>query len=304
MVWAKRIFLFLLVNFLVMAVISFLLYLFNIQPFLTKQGINPGALALFCLIWGMAGALISLRLSKFMAKWLMSVQIVEPDTNDPALRELLGTIYQLGKKAGLPVNPEVGIYQSPEINAFATGSSKRNSLVAVSTGLLQRMRKDELEGVLGHEITHIANGDMVTMTLLQGIVNAFVMFLARMVAFAISRGIVRSRNVESEDGVSPIMYQMTVFLLEMVFMVLGSLVIARFSRFREFRADAGGAILAGKDKMINALYALKLSQDFHDDLTEQPAIQAFMISGREGFLKLFASHPPLEDRIARLKGCD
>lgn len=301
MVWAKRITLFLIVNLLVMAVISFLLYLFNIQPYLTRNGINPAALAAFCLMWGMGGALISLALSKVMAKWLMGVQIIEPDSRDPASQELLKTVYQLAQKAGLPAKPEVGIYNSPEINAFATGPSKKNSLVAVSTGLIQKMRKDELEGVLGHEITHIANGDMVTMTLLQGIINAFVMFLARMIAFAINRGIMRSRNGESEDGVSPIMYQMTVFLLEMVFMVLGSLVIARFSRFREFRADAGGARLAGHEKMIGALYALKRMADIQDEQVEQPAIQAFKISGQDGFLKWFATHPPLEERIARLK---
>jgi len=298
MALAKRIVLFLLVNFLVVTVISFILSFFNLQPYLSKYGLNYGSLAIFCLLWGMIGAFISLLLSKVMAKWMMGVQIIDPNTNDPNLRQLVETIHQLAKKAGLPKMPEVGIYNSPEVNAFATGPSKSNSLVAVSSGLLNRMRPEEVEGVLGHEITHIANGDMVTMTLLQGIINAFVMFFARVLAFAIARALGRKEDSES---VSPLMYQLTVFVLQIVFMILGSLVIAAYSRRREYRADAGGAILAGPQKMINALVALKKTVEIQDPSHQPEAIQAFKISSNAGLLSYFSSHPPLDERIARLQ---
>lgn len=297
---AKRIVLFLAVNFLVLAVISFLLYVFNIQPFLTSKGIQPGSLMIFCLIWGMGGAFISLALSRIMAKWMMGVTIIDPNTAQGDLRDLVTTVHQLCKKAGLPAMPEVGIYQSPEVNAFATGPTKSRALVAVSSGLLQRLDHDEVEAVLGHEVTHIANGDMVTMTLLQGIINAFVMFLARIVAYSASRFLFKR---DGEEGVgSPLVYQLIVFALEMVFMVLGMIVIARFSRFREFRADAGGARLAGKEKMIQALEALKRTIELKDPATDKPAIQAFKISNYKtsGIARLFATHPPLDERIARL----
>lgn len=297
MAWVKRITLFLLVNFLVVGIISFLLYFFNVQPFLNEHGLDIPALAIFCLIWGMGGAFISLALSKMMAKWLMGVTIIDASTPDPTLRSILQTVHQLAKKAGLPVMPEVGIYRSPEVNAFATGPSRRNSLVAVSTGLLQRMRQEEIAGVLGHEITHIANGDMVTMTLLQGIVNAFVMFMARAVAFVISKGLSKERNGSS---LSSGLFYILVFVFEILFMILGSIVVARFSRFREFRADAGGARLAGKESMIAGLRRLQQTIDVKDN-TEQPAFQALKISSRSGFMRLFASHPPLEERIARLE---
>ncbi len=293
---AKRIFLFLLVNFLVVAVISFFLYIFNIQPFLQQKGLDLPTLAIFCLIWGMGGAFISLLLSKFLAKSMMGIRIIDPDTNDPASRELLEMVYQLSRKAGLPVMPEVGIYNSPEINAFATGPSKRNSLVAVSSGLLQRMNEGQVEGVLGHEVTHIANGDMVTMTLLQGVVNAFVMFFARIIAYALTRGDRR----EGESG-GNFAYFGIVFVLEMLFMVLGSVVIATFSRRREYRADLGGAKLSSPEKMISALTALKKTIEIKDQSKDQPAFQAFKISNYSGVLKFFASHPPLDDRITRLQ---
>lgn len=299
MALAKRIVLFLLVNFCVLAVISVILSLFNIQPYLSKQGLNYGSLMIFCLLWGMAGAFISLLLSKVMAKWMMGVQIIDPNTKDPALRDVVQMVHQLAQKAGLPAMPEVGIYQSPEVNAFATGPSRKNSLVAVSTGLLNRMRRDEVEGVVGHEITHIANGDMVTMTLLQGVINAFVMFFARVIAFFIARML--GRREDSSESVSPLFYQLTVFALEIVFMILGTLVVASFSRYREFRADAGGARLAGPEKMVNALVALKKTFEIEDKSHEQPAFQAFKISSHSGFLSLFATHPPLDMRIERLK---
>lgn len=299
---AKRIFLFMAVNILVVATLSFVLYLFNIQPYLTRYGINYGSLAIFCLIWGMGGAFISLLLSKMMAKWMMGVKIIDPSTTNPLLASLVRTVHALSTKAGLPRMPEVGIYSSNEVNAFATGFSRSSALVAVSSGLVQRMGKDEIEGVLGHEVTHIANGDMVTMTLLQGVINAFVMFFARIIAFAVNQALSRSRNENSSSGFSPFIYQMTVFFFEMVFMVLGSLVIARFSRFREFRADAGGARLAGVQKMIGSLISLKQIQENPSSAEQQPkAFQAFKIAGGATIWKLFATHPPLDERIARLK---
>jgi heat shock protein HtpX len=296
---AKRIILFLMVNMAVVATVSLLLSFFNVQPYLTPYGLDYRSLAIFCLLWGMVGAFISLLLSKMMAKWMMGVQIVDPQTRDPALRSVVQMVHQLAQKAGLPKMPEVGIYDSPEVNAFATGPSRSNSLVAVSSGLLNRMGQDEVEGVLGHEITHIANGDMVTMTLLQGVINAFVMFFARIVAFALSRAL--GKRDDSESEVSPLVYQLTVFALEIVFMILGSLVIAAFSRYREFRADAGGARLAGSNKMIGALMALQRTTQLTDPAHDQQAFQAFKISSSTGLLSYFASHPPLERRIERLQ---
>lgn len=301
MALAKRIFLFLIVNVLVVSTLSFVFYFFNLQPFMTRYGLNYGSLAVFCLIWGMGGAFISLLLSKMMAKWMMGVEIIDPNTSDPSLAALIQTVYALSKKAGLPEMPEVGIYRSAEVNAFATGPSRSRALVAVSTGLLQRMGKDEVEGVLGHEVTHIANGDMVTMTLLQGVINAFVMFFARIIAFGINQALSRSKD-DNSSSFSPFIYQLTVFFFEMVFMVLGSIIIARFSRFREFRADAGGARLAGPHKMIASLLSLQQFQEIKQPTNNQAkAFQALKISGGSPFLKLFASHPPLDERIERLR---
>jgi len=298
MTWAKRIGLFLMVNFLVIMTISIILSIFNIQPYLKGYGIDYGTLMIFCLIWGMGGALISLAMSKSMAKWMMGVQIIDPSTNDPRLRGLLDMVHGLARQAGLPGMPEVGIYRSPEVNAFATGPSKRNSLVAVSSGMLDRMNREQVEGVLGHEVSHIANGDMVTMTLIQGIVNAFVMFLARALAFVVVRAMSRDRE---GARVSPFMYYMVVMVLQVFFMILGSIVVAWFSRFREYRADAGSAHVAGREKMISALEALKQTHSIRDTEKQQEAFQALKISDGTMVLRLFATHPPLDARIKRLK---
>jgi heat shock protein HtpX len=300
MALAKRVVLFLAVNFLVVAVISFLMYIFGVQPYLTARGIDHRALAVFCLIWGMGGAFISLALSKIIAKWAMGVQIIDPNVQDPSLRAILNMVYGLAKKADLSTMPEVGIFQSPEVNAFATGPTKSRSLVAISTGLLQRLSPDEVEAVVGHEITHISNGDMVTMTLLQGVINAFVMFLARIIAFSI--GQLASRDSREGNGLSPLAYQLTVFAFEMVFMFFGMMVFAAFSRFREFRADAGGARLAGRDHMIQALQALKKTLEIRDPAVDKASFQALKISAPSGMSRLFATHPPLDERIARLRG--
>lgn len=300
MTTAKRIFLFLAINFLVVITLSIILNIFHVQPFLQGYGLDIKSLLIFCLIWGMGGAFISLALSRQMAKWMMGVHVVDPHTADPDLRQLIATVHQLARDANLPSMPEVGIFESAEPNAFATGPTKKRSLVAVSSGLLRRMNQKELEGVLAHEIAHIANGDMVTMTLIQGVVNAFVMFLARILAYAFS-GLGRSRDQGSSG--SYLSYMMFVFLFEVVFMVLGSMVVFWFSRFREFRADRGGAHLAGKEKMIAALESLQKTQAIHDPHTEKPSFEPLKISARKktGLMKLFASHPPLEERISRLR---
>ncbi|MCM2277438.1 MAG: protease HtpX [Oligoflexia bacterium] len=301
MAWAKRIFLFIAVNFLVVITLNIVLRLFGVQPYLTAYGLDYNSLMAFCLVWGMGGALISLALSRVMAKWMMGVRVIDPDTRDPGAQELLQTVYQLARGAGLPAMPEVGIYDSPEVNAFATGPTRSRALVAVSSGLLNRMRRDEIEGVLGHEIAHVANGDMVTMTLVQGVVNAFVMFLSRAIAFAVAQAARGDRDERDRAGMSYGLYYMVSFVLEILFMILGSMVVAWFSRYREFRADEGGARLAGRQNMIQALEALRRTYELVDP-TAQPAIQALKISGRgSGLMRLFASHPALEERIARLQ---
>lgn len=296
---ARRILLFLAVNILVVATLSVILSIFHIQPFLTGYGLDLRSLLIFCLVWGMGGALISLALSKQMAKWIMRVRIVDPKTPDPQLRHLIALIDRLAKEASLPNSPEFGIFESPEPNAFATGPSKSRSLIAVSTGLLRQMSEGEIEGVLAHEMTHIANGDMVTMTLVQGVINAFVMFLARILAYFFS-GFGKSRDGGNTG--SYLTYALFVFLFEMVFMILGSMVVCWFSRWREFRADRGGARLSSKEKMIAALKTLQHLQKISDPRADKASFQALKISTRklEGWKRLFATHPPLEERIERL----
>lgn len=303
MAWFRRAAFFIGLNIVVVLTISIVLNLLGIRPYLTAQGLNYGSLIAFCLIWGMGGSLISLALSKMIAKWSMGVKTIDPRTNDPQARELVETVHRLARQAGLTAMPEVGIYDSPEVNAFATGPSKRNSLVAVSSGLLYNMDRRSVEGVLGHEVAHIANGDMVTMTLLQGVVNAFVMALARIVAFAIDN-FLRGRD-ENGSGLGHFGYIMVVWVLEMLFFIPGSMVIAYFSRLREYRADKGGAQYAGRENMIGALRTLMRVHEVNEspEVQSAPAVAALKIaSGRRSNLALlFSTHPPLEDRIARLE---
>jgi heat shock protein HtpX len=298
MAMMKRIILFFAVNALVLVTISLILNLLGVRPYLTQHGLDFNALLTFCLIWGMAGAFISLSLSRIMAKWMMGVKVIDPSQATGDERALVEAVHRLARNAGLPAMPEVGIYQSPEVNAFATGPTRARSLVAVSTGLLRRMDSQEVEAVLAHEVAHVSNGDMVTMTLLQGVVNAFVMFFARVLAYVV----MRMGSKREDEGVgSPFLYSMLVFVFEIMFMVLGSLVVAAFSRFREFRADAGGARLVGREKMIRALQALERVHEIRDPQTDKPAFQALKISNGKSMLRWFASHPPLADRIARLE---
>ena len=293
---AKRLFLFILTNLLIMAMLSIVLSLLGIRPYLSAQGIDYSSLMAFCAVWGMGGSLISLMLSKTMAKWMMGVQIIDPNTIQSDQRELVALVHRLATSAGLPKMPEVGVYDSPEVNAFATGPSRSNALVAVSTGLISRMNRGELEGVLGHEVSHIANGDMVTMTLLQGVVNAFVMFFARIAAFAVAQA------MRGDDDRSPsyLVQQLLVFAFDIVFGLLGSMVVCAFSRHREFRADSGGARLAGRDRMIGALDSLRRTQQLVD--SRQSGFQSLKIAGApKGIMALLMTHPPLEQRIERLK---
>lgn len=293
----RRIALFLATNVLVIATISLLINLLGLHPYLTRNGLNYQQLAIFCAIWGTAGAFISLFMSKFTAKWAMGVVIIDPKNATRDEGYLLDIIYQLAKKAGLNTMPEVGIYHSPELNAFATGPSKNNSLVAVSSGLLAGMNRNEIEAVLGHEISHVANGDMVTMTLVQGIVNAFALFLSRIVAYVISMAL--SRGEEKDGEMSYLAFSLLSFVFDMIFTLFGSILVASYSRWREYRADNGGARLAGRDKMIAALRRLQLGADIED--TRAPSLAALKIFGRSSWFELFSSHPPIEKRIERLQ---
>ncbi len=295
MAFVKRIFLFMAVNILIVATISILLNIFGVQPYITANGLDYEQLMIFCFIWGMGGAFISLGLSRIMAKMMMRVKIINPSTAQGAESELVEMVYRLAKSAGLQKMPEVGIYDSPEINAFATGPTKNRALVAVSAGLLNRMDRNQIEGVLGHEIAHVANGDMVTMTLLQGIVNAFVMFLARVIAFAISNA---TRSENSNRSAVPSFF--IVIALEIFLGFLGMIVVAYFSRLREFRADQGGARFAGREKMISALKALKGTTESVE--TQHASLATLKISGKmSGLAALFSTHPPLDVRIQKLE---
>jgi heat shock protein HtpX len=277
------------------------LSIFNVKPYLQSYGIDYKSLMIFCLVWGMGGAFISLALSKLMAKWMMGVKIVDPSTASSELRNLLSTVHELCRSANMSHMPEVGIFESQELNAFATGPSQKRSLIAVSTGLLRQMSQRELEGVISHEITHITNGDMITMTLVQGIINAFVMFLARALAFACSN--LGKRNNNSSSSGSYLSYTLFVFLFQFVFMILGSIVVSWFSRIREFKADKGGSYIVGKEKMIAALEALQRTQRIQDPKYAKASFSSMKISSKKklGWMKLFSSHPPLEERISRLK---
>ena len=287
----KRIFLFLLTNILIVLTITIVLSVLGVGQYETADGgLDLGALMVFCLIWGMAGSFISLQLSRWMAKRATGVQLVDGRTGRADLDWLYAAVERLTRQAGLPM-PEVGVYDSPEVNAFATGPSKKRSLVAVSSGLLRSMRQDEVEGVLAHEVAHIANGDMVTMTLLQGVINAFVMFFARVIAHFVTR----SDSREGNGG----MYFLVVMVLQIGLGILGSMVTAWFSRQREFRADSGASTLAGRDKMIGALRRLAANRELVDPSHE--ALATMKINGTKGWMMLFSTHPPLEARIAALE---
>ena len=285
-IMGKRIFLFLLTNLAIVLTLTIVVSVLGVAG-----GPDLGSLAVFCLIWGMGGAFISLQISRWIAKRATGVHLIDGRTGDPQLDWLYQTVERLTRQANLPM-PEVGVYESGEVNAFATGPSKSRSLVAVSAGLMRAMRQDEIEGVLAHEVSHIANGDMVTMTLLQGVMNAFVMFFARLIASVLVRS---DDNRRGGGG----MYFLVVIVLQIVLGILASLITAWFSRYREYRADAGGAHLAGRERMLGALRRLAANHELVD--TRHQALATMKISDLPAWTSLLSTHPPLEDRIAALQ---
>ena len=289
----KRISLFLAVNIAITATLSLIVTLLGGARYMTQAGLDYSSLAIFCMIWGFGGSFISLLMSKFIAKMSMGVKIIPPNENGP-YGSLVQRVHTLCRQASLTKMPEVGVFQNPSPNAFATGPSQSHALVAVSTGLLQNMNNEQVDAVLAHEIAHIKNGDMVTLTLIQGTVNAFTMFLSRIVGFAITQGV-------KEENRAGIMMLVT-FVLDLVFGFIGMAIVCRFSRWREFRADRGSANILGTPlPMISALQNLAQAQG-HLPPPEKTSLAALQISGKSGgLMSFFATHPPLEDRIAALQ---
>jgi heat shock protein HtpX len=287
----KRIVLFVLTNLAIVLMLTIVARLTGLDAWLARQGSSLSGLLVFAAFFGFLGSLISLAMSKWLAKRTMGVRVIDAPAS-PAEHWLLDTVRSLAQQAGIGM-PEVGIFESPQPNAFATGARRDSALVAVSSGLLGSMNQSEIQAVLGHEITHVANGDMVTLALLQGVVNTFVIFLSRIVGNVVDRSI--SRDSDGRGAA----YFVTVLVTQLVLGLLASMIVMWYSRQREFRADAGGAQLAGRDKMISALERLMHAHD--DPLPAQ--FKAFGISGGEGagWRRLFMSHPPLEERIARLR---
>ena len=290
----KRVALFVLTNIAILTVASLTFSLFGITDALVANGFDPAGMLLFCALFGFGGAFVSLALSKWMAKRATGAEIIDAPRN-AGERWLLDTVARQSAAAGIAM-PEVAVFPSPQPNAFATGASRNKALVAVSTGLLDSMRENEVEAVLGHEIGHVANGDMLTLTLIQGVLNTFVLFLARVIAFAVDRVVLRN-----EGGIG-IGYFVTTIVAQIVLGILASIVVMWFSRQREFRADAQGARLAGRHNMIAALERLKASSDMPDTMPESMAAFGISSGVRQGLRALFASHPPLDARIAALRG--
>lgn len=289
----KRILLFVLTNIAVLVVLSIVLKILGVDRMLEAQGggLNYSALLIYAAVFGMGGAFISLAISKWSAQRMMGARVIAQPANETEAW-LLGTVRQLAQQAGIGM-PDVAIFDSPEPNAFATGMRRDSALVAVSSGLLANMQRTEVEAVLGHEITHVANGDMVTLTLIQGVVNTFVIFFSRIIGYLVDRVVFK---VERGNGPA---FWVTTIIAQMVLGILASMIVMWFSRQREFRADAGGARLAGRDKMVAALRRLMAVHE--TPLPDQMA--AFGITGGvgQGIKRLFMSHPPLEERIAALQ---
>lgn len=289
-----RVMLFLATNAAILVVVSLVFQLLGLESTLARNGVDLDLQALLVMsaVIGFTGSLISLAMSKFMAKRSMGVHIIESPT-DSTERWLLDTVRRQAEQAGIGM-PEVGVFDSPDPNAFATGWNRNAALVAVSTGLMRNMSADEIEAVLGHEVSHVANGDMITMGLMQGVVNTFVIFFSRVIGHLVDRVVFKTRS-----GYGPA-YYITSLFAQMLLSVLASIIVMWFSRLREFRADEGGAELAGRDKMISALRALQRVSEPHDLPGE---MAAFGISGgrSRSIRELFLSHPPLEERIAALE---
>ena len=286
----KRVLLLIVTNIAVLVVLSVVARLLGLDRILDQQGgINFNALLAFSAVFGFGGALISLAMSKWMAKRAMGARVIT-QPRDATEAWLVETVERQARQAGIGM-PEVAIFDSPEMNAFATGARRDSALVAVSTGLMQKMNRREVEAVLGHEISHVANGDMVTLTLIQGVVNTFVIFLSRVIGYFVDRVILRS---ERDNGIG---FFVTTMIAQVLLGIVASMIVAWFSRQREFRADAGGATLAGRDGMIAALERLKTA---HEPSALPEGMQAFGITGGK-MMRLFMSHPPLDERIAALR---
>ena len=286
----KRIIYFLATNLAIMLVLSFTMRLLGVEPYLNANGLDLSNLLAFAAIMGFGGAFISLAMSKWSAKRMSGAVVIE-EARTPTEIWLMKTVREQADAVGIKM-PEVAVFDSPEVNAFATGMTKNSSLVAVSSGLLNAMTKDEAEAVLAHEVSHIANGDMVTLTLIQGVVNTFVMFLSRVIGYTVDKVVFKT-----ERGTGPAFF-VTMIIAELVLGVLASIIVMWFSRQREYRADAGAAKLSGRNKMIAALERLQAQ---HEPSVLPKQMAAFGISGGGGFAKLFSSHPSLDDRIAALR---
>jgi heat shock protein HtpX len=290
----KRVFLFLATNLAIIVILSITLSLLGVSGYMDEQGVgfDYPSLLIFCAVFGMGGSFISLAISKWIAKRMTGARVIE-NAASPAEEWLVETVRQQAQAAGIGM-PEVAIFDSPQPNAFATGARRDNALVAVSSGLLQSMERSEIAAVLAHEVSHVANGDMITLALIQGVVNTFVMFLARIVGLFVDRVVLRN-----ERGLG-IGYFVTVIVTQILLTILASMIVFWFSRRREFRADAGGARLAGSGAMIAALERLKAVSD-PQPLPQQMAAFGISADRKAGLMALFASHPPLEDRIAALR---
>lgn len=289
----KRIFLFILTNFAVLLVINFTLRLLGVDRVLDQSGgINFSALMVMSAVIGFSGSIISLLMSKWMAKMSVGAQVIE-NPQDPTERWLVETVRRQAQTAGIGM-PEVAIYDAPDVNAFATGWNRNNALVAVSTGLLRNMSRDEAEAVLGHEISHVANGDMVTLALIQGVVNTFVVFFAKIIGILVDRVLLKNDG-RNGPGIGAFVAEIAA---QIVLGILASIIVMWFSRQREFRADAGGANLAGRQKMISALERLKVN---HEQAAMPQNMAAMAISSQGGFSRLFMTHPPLDERIEALR---
>jgi heat shock protein HtpX len=292
----RRIALFIGTNLAVLLLLSIVCHLFGIDQMAASRGYGGmGGLLAFAAVFGMGGAFISLAMSKMIAKWTTGAQVITQPQNETE-RWLVDTVRRHAQQAGIGM-PEVAIYDAPEMNAFATGMSKNHALVAVSSGLLQQMDREQITAVLGHEIGHVANGDMVTLTLIQGVLNTLVILAARIVGRAVDSWLSGGRDSRDGGGIG---YFVVVMVLQVVFGLFASMIVAAFSRWREFRADAAGAQFAGRGAMISALQRLQAN---HGESTLPSTIAAFGISGplAEGMKKLFMSHPPLDERIAALR---
>ena len=287
----KRILLFLGTNLAIMLVLSVTMRILGVEPYLNANGLNLGSLLIFAAVMGFGGSFISLAISKWMAKKSMGVQVIESPSTAKE-KWLVDTVRRYSEEAGIGM-PEVGIFQTPEVNAFATGMSKNSSLVAVSSGLLEQMTREEAEAVIGHEIAHIANGDMVTLALIQGVVNTFVMFLSRVIGYVIDKVVFKTEN-----GTGPAFF-VSMIIAELVLGVLASIIVMWFSRKREFRADSGGARLAGRQNMIAALE--RLNSLHPAPLPDRMAAFGISGGGASGLKRLFLTHPPLSERIQALR---